>query len=125
MDDARVHRIGRSSVSGALLVVLSVVAALAQSPIRDLYVEAAAVAEKCGVAPLDAAGEAKLAAVITAVTKEQTAVADVAQLLAKARAAHSGNVDCAGPLTSIHVQFFRNVVQPRMEDQDGAARPAA
>jgi hypothetical protein len=121
--DTYAQRRGRRILSGAALAITGSVVAVAQSPIRDLYVEAAAVAEKCGVAPLDDAGIAKLATVIAAETKEQTPAGDVAQLLAKARAAYSGAVDCTGPLTAIHVQFFRNVVLPRIQGQENP-RPA-
>ena len=109
----------RSMVCGATIAMIASASAAAsdQSSIRDIYIEAAAVAEKCGAAPLDDAGAAKLAAVIAAETKETTPASEVIQLLAKERAVLGANVDCNGPLTSIHVEFFNNVVRPRMDAQ--------
>ena len=111
------HPIVRRTVCALAFAAMTFCGATAQSPIRDIYIEATAVAEKCGAKPLDDAAAAKLAAVIAAETKEPTPPSDVVQLLAKARAAHSGAVDCDGPFTSIHVQFFNNVVRPRIDAQ--------
>jgi hypothetical protein len=101
---------------GAALAVASGIA-VAQTPLGDLYIEAAAVAEKCGTPALDQNAIAKLAALISAETKVPMSAADTRARLGKARAAMGGTIDCAGPFTAIHVQFFNNVMLPRMGGQ--------
>jgi hypothetical protein len=111
---------------GLALVVALVAAnggARAQTPIGDLYIEAAAMAEKCGASALDRSAIKKLAAIISTETKVPITAADVSRRLDKARRTVSGTIDCAGPLTSIHVQFFNNVLLPRMEGRTTPPAP--
>lgn len=106
----------RLAAASAVFIAGSGIAG-AQTPVGDLYIQAAAVAEKCGTPTLDQREIAKLADIISTETKVPTTAATVSRQLDKARAAVSGAIDCNGPLTSIHVEFFKNVVLPRMGGQ--------
>src|SRR6185437_6095466 len=93
LSSGRTRRLRFGLPLGAVLMAASSLAR-AQTPIGDLYIEAAAVAEKCGTPALDQSAIATLATIISQETKVPTSAAAVRAKLDKARAAVSTAIDC-------------------------------
>lgn len=79
--------------------------AAASEGLKDLYLQAAAVGEKCTAATLGAAEVGRLAQLAGMSGR------DLSADMNKARAAATA-VDCDTPHAEIHVQFFNRVIRP-------------
>ena len=106
------------------LVFAGLWASAAAGGVYDIYIQAAAAAEKCTGRVLTGAEAASLAAAITANGHGPASPGEVSSALAAARTTAQG-VNCSDLYTQIHLQFFQRSILPALEPKRAAtAAPA-